>query len=62
MKDTQIDCKESGCTRKGYWVEERSDGERVFAFRTRHDGANHCQRFSLDEIQELLTSTANKAE
>lgn len=51
----QIDCKEKGCTRKGYWVEQTPDGP-VFCFRTRHDGENHAVKMTAAEIAQVLSS------
>jgi len=50
----QVDCKKSGCTRKGFWIETDDDGKPLFCFRTRHDGQNHAQKFTLQEIEEKL--------
>lgn len=53
-KESQIDCKEKGCIRRGYWIEVSESGEVRFCIRTRHDGENHCQKFTLDELTEMI--------
>jgi len=50
----QIKCKKANCQRKGFWIETGADGKPLFCFRTRHDGENHIQKLTLDEIESSL--------
>jgi len=46
----QLSCEETGCNRKGYWIEIAPNGEPLFCFRTRHDGENHSVKMTLGQI------------
>jgi hypothetical protein len=54
----QKNCKESGCTLKGFWVEKSDSGEPLFCFRTRHNGENHAVKLTVEEIQGKLEEAA----
>lgn len=53
-KTNQTECKKAGCKRTGFWTETGEAGEKLFCFRTRHDGQNHAQKFTLAEIEAKL--------
>lgn len=53
-KINQTECKKNDCRRKGFWTETAPNGEKLFCFRTRHNGENHAQKLTLEEIEEVI--------
>jgi hypothetical protein len=48
--ETRKSCSNPGCKRKGWWIEADENGEPVFCFRTRHDGAKHVEKFTEEQL------------
>jgi hypothetical protein len=53
-KGNPIECKNVGCTRKGFWVETSAIGEKRICFRAKHDGEFHIVKLTLSELEEEI--------